>query len=110
MSIIWQRDAPERVVAPYNRRHSRRAPSRVDSKTRTDRNDGSHRKDLDLVREFVRLAKFAGILMVMSPRQRQSGRAVQKRDEPAPSTTQSLGIALRGVPPIRGIFEKCLSP
>jgi phosphoribosylanthranilate isomerase len=36
-------------------------PAGVDSKTRTDRNDGSHRKDLDLVREFVRLAKSAGI-------------------------------------------------
>ena len=36
-------------------------PAGVDSKTRTDRNDGSHRKDLDLVRKFVRLAKSAGI-------------------------------------------------
>jgi phosphoribosylanthranilate isomerase len=36
-------------------------PAGVDSKTRTDRNDGSHRKDLDLVREFVRLAKPASV-------------------------------------------------
>ena len=36
-------------------------PAGVDSKTRTDRNDGSHRKDLGLVREFVRRAKSAGV-------------------------------------------------
>jgi phosphoribosylanthranilate isomerase len=32
-------------------------PAGVDSKTLTDRDDGSHRKDLDRVREFVRVAK-----------------------------------------------------
>jgi phosphoribosylanthranilate isomerase len=32
-------------------------PAGVDSKTLTDRDDGSHRKDLDRVREFVRIAK-----------------------------------------------------
>ncbi len=36
-------------------------PAGVDSKTRTDRKDRSHRKDLDLVREFVRLAKSANV-------------------------------------------------
>jgi phosphoribosylanthranilate isomerase len=32
-------------------------PAGVDSKTLTDRDDGSHRKDLQRVREFVRVAK-----------------------------------------------------
>jgi phosphoribosylanthranilate isomerase len=32
-------------------------PAGVDSKTLTDRDDGSHRKDLHRVREFVRIAK-----------------------------------------------------
>ena len=32
-------------------------PAGVDSKTRTDRSDGSHRKDLDRVLEFARIAR-----------------------------------------------------
>jgi phosphoribosylanthranilate isomerase len=32
-------------------------PAGVDSKTRTDKTDGSHAKDLDKVRQFVELAK-----------------------------------------------------
>jgi phosphoribosylanthranilate isomerase len=32
-------------------------PAGVDSKTRTDKTDGSHTKDLDKVRQFVELAK-----------------------------------------------------
>jgi phosphoribosylanthranilate isomerase len=32
-------------------------PAGVDSKTRTDKTDGSHSKDLDKVRRFVELAK-----------------------------------------------------
>jgi phosphoribosylanthranilate isomerase len=35
-------------------------PAGVDSKTKTDRRDGSHRKDLDEVRQFVEAAKAAG--------------------------------------------------
>jgi phosphoribosylanthranilate isomerase len=34
-------------------------PAGVDSKTRTDRSDGSHRKDLDRVQAFARIAKSA---------------------------------------------------
>jgi phosphoribosylanthranilate isomerase len=36
-------------------------PAGVDSKTLTDRTDGSHRKDLQQVREFVRIAKSQAI-------------------------------------------------
>jgi phosphoribosylanthranilate isomerase len=32
-------------------------PAGVDSKTRTDKSDGSHTKDLEKVREFVSVAK-----------------------------------------------------
>ena len=35
-------------------------PAGVDSKTRTDKNDGSHTKDLQKVREFVSVAKLLG--------------------------------------------------
>jgi phosphoribosylanthranilate isomerase len=35
-------------------------PAGVDSKTKTDRKDGSHTKDLDEVRQFVEAAKAAG--------------------------------------------------
>jgi len=35
-------------------------PAGVDSKTRTDKNDGSHTKDLQKVREFVSVAKLFG--------------------------------------------------
>ena len=34
-------------------------PAGVDSKTRTDKSDGSHAKDLDRVRAFVRAARSA---------------------------------------------------
>lgn len=44
---------PENVVDAINFVH----PAGVDSKTRTDKADGSHTKDLDKVRQFVELAK-----------------------------------------------------
>jgi phosphoribosylanthranilate isomerase len=44
---------PENVVDAINSVH----PAGVDSKTRTDKTDGSHTKDLDKVRQFVELAK-----------------------------------------------------
>ena len=36
-------------------------PAGVDSKTRTDRDDGSHRKDLERVRDFARIARSSRI-------------------------------------------------
>ena len=44
---------PENVVDAIKSVH----PAGVDSKTRTDKSDGSHAKDLDKVRQFVELAK-----------------------------------------------------
>jgi phosphoribosylanthranilate isomerase len=44
---------PENVVGAIKFVH----PSGVDSKTKTDRVDGSHTKDLDRVRRFVERAK-----------------------------------------------------
>jgi len=41
----------------FRRFRRRRKPRRYDSKTRTDKTDGSHSKDLDKVRRFVELAK-----------------------------------------------------
>ena len=44
---------PENVVDAINFVH----PSGVDSKTKTDKTDGSHTKDLEKVRQFVARAK-----------------------------------------------------
>jgi len=44
---------PENVIDAIKFVH----PAGVDSKTRTDKADGSHTKDLDKVRQFVELAK-----------------------------------------------------
>jgi phosphoribosylanthranilate isomerase len=46
---------PENVIAAIDVVH----PSGVDSKTKTDKSDGSHTKDLEKVRQFVERAKSA---------------------------------------------------
>ena len=48
---------PDNVVAAINAVR----PAGVDSKTKTDKDDGSHTKDLEKVKQFVSLAKsFSG--------------------------------------------------